>query len=415
MRQYSGEGIRVLLLDDSLTGWAGHNAGYDFSIQDELARRGIGSVVYANVKANNLLAARPVGLKPIFQHYADLTHHEYAHLRLPSGVAGLFNLLIGNWHHLKDLYIGVTSDTHSGDIVINTMQSPVTSFANAIWLLLERIRGRRLVFLSVVHNLPTKFFHAEWQAYLYLGRGHKIMLGAHTEEIAGLCQAMTGARVQLFPLPFANRGASRAESEDISSIKSTGQLTVTYLGMASYPKGYDLVIESLFLLGDLITENRVNFVIQCNSQQYDDQSHSWKQALLEYCRGNPLVTMIDGPLSGDEYVRQFRNSDLILVPNRKEYFSQALSGVFAEAVSMGKPVVVAEGTLMANELRKGLGSGVVFRSGDAGAMVAAIRVAVTNNALLAVIANAVAEKHRIHHSPERYVDTLLDLNMKVTG
>jgi glycosyltransferase involved in cell wall biosynthesis len=399
----------VLLLDDSLTGWAGHNAGYDFSIQDELAKREIESVIYANVKAKELLASRPVGLQLVFHHYADLTHREYAHFRLPYGVAGAFYLSIGNWNHFIDLLRSTPDELQSGDVILTTMYSSVTSFAVATWLLLQRMRGKHLTYLFVVHNYPTRFFRTEWITLRNLGRGHKILISAHTQDIASQCQKITGQSVVILPLPFAGRGAESATRDHSSDPheQQVGPLTITYLGMATFQKGYDLVVSALEQLNELFSEQRVSFVVQFNCFLYDDQNIGWKQRLLEGFGSFPGFALVDGALNETAYVEYLDNADILLVPNRSEFYAGALSGVFTEAVAMGKPVIVADGTFMATELRKGVGAGFVFRDNDAHDLAQTILQAIASYPDIRSRATAYAQTWRENHSPQRYVDILL--------
>ena len=398
-----------MLLDDSLTGWAGHNAGYDFSIQDELTRRGIGSVIFANMQAKELLVARSAGLQLVFHHYADLTHREYAHIRLPSGVAGAFYLLIGNWNHFIDLLRGTWGELQSGDIVLTAMHSSVTSFAMAVWLMLQRLRGKRLTYLFVVHNYPTRFFRAEWITLHNLGRGHRLLIGAHTQDIANQCRKITGQPVVLLPLPFAGRGTNSV-TEECSLDPAPQQVRpriVTYLGMATYQKGYDLVVSALEKLTDLLSERLASFVVQFNSFLYDDQNMRWKQRLLEGLGGKPGFTLVEGALDETEYLDRLAGADILLVPNRAEFYAGALSGVFTEAVAVGKPVIVAEGTFMATELQKGVGAGLIFRDNDAHDLAITIEQAIASYPDIRLRASAYALTWRENHSPQRYVDILL--------
>ena len=402
--------MRVLLLDDSLTGWAGYNAGYDFAIQDALAQRGIQAIIFANVLAKDLSAVRPDGLRLTFRHYADLTRYQYELPQLPPRVRGVFYLLIGNWHHLKDLCRGVSPEVNSGDIVIATMHLPVTAFANSIWLLMQRLKSKRLTFLSVAHNVPSKFFGAEWCALRFLAHGHKIVLGAHTPDIAQLVHDRAGQPVYLLPLPFADRGNGPASENGPAEPgdTSTRPLHVTYLGMATYHKGYDLVVEALEALQDLIVAGQVVFIVQFNSFLYDQQNLAWKRRLEAHAATSVGLTLVEGALDNDAYADQILKADVVLVPNRAEHYIGALSGVFTEAVAIGKPVIVADGTNMAAELQKGVGAGVIFRNGDHKDLAHAIRKAVADYPVLRAQASAQADAWHERHSVTRYVDVLLN-------
>ena len=93
-----------------------------------------------------------------------------------------------------------------------------------------------------------------------------------------------------------------------------------------------------------------------------------------------------------------------------ERYREPTSGVFAEALALGKPVVVTSGTWMARELRRS-GGGAEFVDGDAADLVAKVVAVVKGYEEYARRAhNFSPEWRRFHNS-----HTLAELLLKESG
>lgn len=77
--------------------------------------------------------------------------------------------------------------------------------------------------------------------------------------------------------------------------------------------------------------------------------------LPEACR----VNLIKHPLASEEYRRLLLDADVVIVPYDRDNYYARSSGVFAEALVAGKPVIVPRGTWMAGEL-PAFGVGAVY-------------------------------------------------------
>lgn len=78
----------------------------------------------------------------------------------------------------------------------------------------------------------------------------------------------------------------------------------------------------------------------------------------------PGVMVVERPLSQAEYNLVLNSIDLGLYPYEVIPYRQRTSGVFGEAVAIGKPAVVTEGTWMAQQLRAGRAAGTIFATHD---------------------------------------------------
>ena len=64
------------------------------------------------------------------------------------------------------------------------------------------------------------------------------------------------------------------------------------------------------------------------------------------------IIKLKNNLSRDEYQKIFDKTDFIILPYESNYYKYRSSGIFVEAISLNKTVLVSEKTWMANELQK---------------------------------------------------------------
>ena len=84
--------MKVSIIDDAFTGWTGHNAGYNFSICDELSRRSVKYQVFAHESARELANT----VRAMTDD--DLTR-EFPWRRGPVSGAGLIEIPLRNMHY----------------------------------------------------------------------------------------------------------------------------------------------------------------------------------------------------------------------------------------------------------------------------------------------------------------------------
>jgi glycosyltransferase involved in cell wall biosynthesis len=98
---------------------------------------------------------------------------------------------------------------------------------------------------------------------------------------------------------------------------------------------------------------------------------------------------------------------VVVVPYDASGYREPTSGVFAEALAMGKPVVVTSGTWMAHELRRS-GGGMEFADGDAADLAAKVVEVVKGYEGYARRAQDFSPEWRRFHSSHRLAELLLE-------
>jgi glycosyltransferase involved in cell wall biosynthesis len=98
----------------------------------------------------------------------------------------------------------------------------------------------------------------------------------------------------------------------------------------------------------------------------------------------------------------------IILP-RQDGAPQLTSGVFLEAASFGKPVVVPSGTWMSRQIATGCGVGTIFEEPSPNSVAAALLQALSDADNLSAAACAVAPRVRAENSSQRYIEKMMKL------
>jgi glycosyltransferase involved in cell wall biosynthesis len=177
------------------------------------------------------------------------------------------------------------------------------------------------------------------------------------------------------------------------------------LGVAGFPKGLDILVNAVEGILDLLREGKLRLLVQFNIHIASRPLEKLHKELSLRARDIPGIEIVGGPLTPAQYQQAMNDSDVILVPHRRQSYKYALSGIFTEALSVGKPVVVASDTYMAEELQR-FGAGICFEDGNPRALAQAIRAAVEDIEGLRRRAFEAQAAWRSMHNAERYVTEL---------
>jgi glycosyltransferase involved in cell wall biosynthesis len=124
--------------------------------------------------------------------------------------------------------------------------------------------------------------------------------------------------------------------------------------------------------------------------------------------GHIRADVVAGPLSRNAYLRQLLDCDLVLLPYWASNYAMRASGVFADALAMGVPVVVPAQTWMADRLGEGWGAGEVFTHSDVAEIRESILRALASLPALKARAAQRQSAWRAAHSVSAYLDLVLD-------
>jgi hypothetical protein len=140
----------------------------------------------------------------------------------------------------------------------------------------------------------------------------------------------------------------------VSGLPSDRSAHVIYIGDARTEKGYHWLPH---LVGDAFAADLpVRFTFQSNfNVPAGEPAAVVARAQLEAMPPECRVELIKRPLSSYDYRRLLQDSDIVVIPYDRDNYYARSSGIFAEALVAGKPVLVPAGTWMASELSAAIG------------------------------------------------------------
>ncbi len=163
-----------------------------------------------------------------------------------------------------------------------------------------------------------------------------------------LAQLYTDAfRLKFHALPLPHPITSLA-------VRSSGKvIQVCYSGDARCEKGFDLLPEIIRRVLEAFRGRRkICFVIQANAPSTGLERNA-RNALKSLKSFDPsAVSLILQSQGRAAYEATILSSDIMLLPYKASQYRFRSSGVLIEALSAGVPVLVPDGTWLANELRR---------------------------------------------------------------
>ncbi len=170
------------------------------------------------------------------------------------------------------------------------------------------------------------------------------------------------------------------------------------------------MFKGVHLLPDVIRsviaqEAAPHFLVQVYG---DSQLCAALQRDIAGCPAN-AVTLTVGAVDAETYRRFLQQAQIVLLPYAKEFYGWASSGIFSEAMSLGKVVIVTADTWLARQLDIFHGGGVTVAGLNAQEIAGAVRQAVRSLPELTKRASAAAPLWKKHNSPSSFVDRVLGL------
>lgn len=227
--------------------------------------------------------------------------------------------------------------------------------------------------------------------------GRSVHLFSETEETARRHAANLGLPVGVLPAPVeAPAGGPVVRSGE------AGRLRFGYLGYSKMEKGFHL-LPGAVARPDIAST--ADFIVHVNHHHWEDAVISAEAEL----RVHPHVKTVTGQLDRRQYYRLFDYCDVILVPYDPARYGERGSGVVAEAISLGKPIVTSAGTWGAVAARRGDCAGVVMASWDPDGLADAIAACIAQRDALVEQADGLRTQWIEERSAARFIAKLFDL------
>ena len=166
--------------------------------------------------------------------------------------------------------------------------------------------------------------------------------------------------VKLIPLP-------QVPDFNVSKFSPENALTLLYAGSARLEKGFDLLPQ---IISDIQADpevNHHNFIIQSNTGAHVSTSERKQINNIINELEKYDVTLIQKALTLHKYHKLMNQSDILLFPYSNTMHMNnryhATSGILAEALSLGKVVLVPNNTWLSEQVKNSK-SGIVFNNVD---------------------------------------------------
>ncbi len=229
-----------------------------------------------------------------------------------------------------------------------------------------------------------------------LSRKYQIRLVTDSQKLAGEYRSFTGLPVSVLPIPH-------------TSYLKTGRAChgdkIVFLnpGGARSDKGFSLLASAIRLLHQRNQLTGIDFLLHCYS--FKNDKGSLRSIALLKSLGLPNVKLIEHTVDEMVYQKMIGNSDIIVLPYLKWRYSSSTSGILAEALALGKPVVATDGTWMSDQL-KDSGAGVCFKDNNVEDLARAMLEAKNIYPQLAKQAEDFRSKWAAFHNPDNFIREL---------
>ncbi len=382
--------MKVICLHHRLSGFTSHHFNESQGFIEEFARRGQDFRLLISVRASaaitTALKARAVLDDPTFRlewDFEDRSRRFVAMLRAE-----------------------VEPDLQADDRVLLTIATQLEAHALTRWLQTlppDRKPWIVVLFLSDRWNRSGREEYERQMpefrqlnaaiASLAPADARRLVFGTLTDALAEELSGLLGTRVSVAPMPL-DYGPTELASQ---GQPSRARPRVAVLGGTRREKGS-------YLLPDIVRACRprvpVDFLIHlANNSLTAAEAEALAQVALA-----PEVTVIRQPLAPAQYRAAHLSTDLGLFPYEVVPYRQRTSGVFAEAVAYGKPVVATRGTWLAEQITVGRAAGIVFDDLQPDTIAEAIGRCVAGLAALRPMAQALSGDWRRNVSLAAFVD-----------
>lgn len=338
----------VHLFDPQLHGQGGHYMNHDAQLVRELRRRNIPVSIYGRRGCE----VKCEGIAPQHIFGADIFQEAAA----DAQVWPIENFHTVNQAFLVDL-CRINSDQFTADDLIyfpNLLQNQL--YAVAMWLGRFSVQRRPAVAVMLRYlNHAMDYVQARANKelialyYRYAARAVRAvqprsLICADTQELAAAYQQIIGFPVVELPNPMDVSGLL----ENVTTRLASDRPVVVYQGHTSPLRGFHFLPDIIERCQKLDPKPR--FVVQVQSREtaINNQMGPMLEKMIKLSASGD-IRLVYGALSSKDYFGLLAEADVVLLPYSPTFYGYGSSGVFTEAASVGKVVVVSANTVPARQ------------------------------------------------------------------
>lgn len=368
---------RFILVDHSLTSTGGHHMEYAKQVLGAAKQAGYRTLLATHKSCESFRHDAIDEMRPIFDHgiwennLSEETPSFYHSLKricvhlandyptlakcLPRSLLLFFFPLVPQALQGKDIFIrrfsqGLKALSLSPEDIIfvpnmgNIELAAISAFPFKLhWHLLFRrnvLEGSEPSYADQLAH-PSLALERTWQAFKSAESLHAHFY-TDTNELTAQYALISGRAFHTLPIPLGEV-KKRVPS-------STKILHIAYIGDARNEKGFPLLAP---LIADLQRSGEaanVRFTIQSNFNIPGGESDSRRNKAHLKTFPSSLVTIQEGPFASREYHALIESADIILLPYDVQRYYARSSGIFAEGIAAGVPVVTRNKSWMSHSL-----------------------------------------------------------------
>lgn len=413
--------MRVVIFDPFFKNQSGHCYKYTSSVQSELKKRNISTIILGNVDADPGVLSLE-NFYPFLTNVTDRVFDETGFVGRLRAVCNQTKLFVRQTN--KCIFNNSDFTLEQGDVFFIHTFYEFDFFAMGMFFrqnqkkIIEK--NVKLVFLlrfrfvrySIFHTLLFGLICKFVYGYFLHGLKKQIILCTDSELLKKEYEKLLNAEVRVYPIPVCPVQFKHA---DLPFRVGDGNFVISFLGATRYSKGFDIFVD---MVSELVTDKnlsgKVCFIVQIDVQKQilpDMQKISKKIVRLnELSKANNNINIVEGILSQDCYYTLLDRSNIVVLPYRGKGFKSATSNILVETVVLGKVPVVSDNTWLSYELSKhGLGD-LAFRSGDSKSLIETVIKVISGYDGYREKILPVRDEWERYHSSTKLVDILLSAN-----
>jgi hypothetical protein len=338
--------MKVICIHPRFAGLTSHHFNESHGFVQEFHRRGREFLLLINVNASSQIAAqlnaRAVLDDPTFRMEWSFNERSDRFLAM--------------------LHAQVDSDLNANDVVLLTVSTQLEAHALTRWLQELPLDEKPWIVILTQSDRWNRSGREEYERQIAEFRilnaaisglatidAQRLIFCAPTDLLAAELSVLLGAKVYVvpIPLPYGDPGL-------YSSPKSNPHPPrVAVLGGTRREKGS-------YLLRDIVRTCRSHVQVEFLIHLTNDTLTAEEAEKLAQIAEEPQVVVIREPITLPEYNLALNGADIGLFPYEVIPYRKRPSGVFAEAVAYGKPVIATRGTWMAEQIEAGRAAGTIF-------------------------------------------------------
>ncbi len=339
--------VHIINLNPDLSDSLGHPLAYDTQLCFACAQRGVEFISAANARIDpDLLQSYPY-LRAVFRDRSSVLGRVTGYAEPPAPAVERFH------REVEDFVDKYLTTCKPADEVILYLYTGGLVHVEALYDIVKarpQVSAHINLFWCSWMRICDEDFSDRWAETLRkVVLEETLVLTVPTIEMQREIQEAAGVVLPVAPMPsttFADAEAKNAlEHGELRALGNveTAAFSVLFPSLMRKPKGYDLSIAVIRLLG----KKQTDAFYQCTLRYVPIEGTPSK--LIRSARGaREFANIVEGILPPEEFQRMLKGADIIVLPYQPSEFSNRTSGLLIDALLCGVPLVVQRGTWLGN-------------------------------------------------------------------